>query len=244
MIWIYYPELLSLLTISGFFPFLAQSHKLIKNENPLTELIYYILPSNFLDSITSYNPSFSRDEHPFLPGILIMFLIFDPPCSPPHQYKIQSLSGHTIKNPSKTPTVSTDEQVPTAHHLVLQFNLILYRGFHLIKNLEGLQEKPSQQPSRKWRNAFSVALLHLPQPNGSETEGISPWETDVLNSKHKYVETNLINLYCPTPDYNSTLHRWRTIPTPCLRGFLEWSKTIHVAETFKEQCSGHYFKKY
>jgi len=70
-----------------------------------------------------------------------MLLTFDIPCSPHHQYKIQSLSGHTIKNPSKTSMVSTDEQIPTAHHLVLQFNLILYRCFHLIKDLEGLQEK-------------------------------------------------------------------------------------------------------
>lgn len=103
-------------------------------------------------------------------------------------------------------------------HLVLQLNLILYRGIHLIKNLEGVQEIPIGATISELKKG-SVALLHLPQPKGAETEGITSQERDILNSNHRYVKTNMINLYCPTLDCNSILHGWRTILIPCLRGF-------------------------
>lgn len=126
-------------------------------------------------SITSDCQSFTKDGCYFSPGILLMLLALDLLSS--HQYKIQSLSGHTAINLSKALWVGNNEQVFTALHLVLQFNLIWYGGFDLIRNSGGTGRKSLQSNHlRIEENILSVALLHLPPSEGAEAEVITSQE--------------------------------------------------------------------
>lgn len=130
MICTYYLEPLIVSPLLSLSSFPCLPHKLIENENPLRAYLLNTVFESSLESITSYSPSFSKDWcHFWLPCLWSL------PSLPFPTPKTRFVRSHEQKA-FKSCCGEQWWAGPTTHHLVLQFNLILYGSFHLIKSGE------------------------------------------------------------------------------------------------------------